>query len=279
MDTHQLTTPQAAAATYPKFESRLPADVITGGSYVTRFARSLADLTEIQRLRFEVFNLELSEGLDASYATGLDQDQFDLTCHHLMVTDVASGKIVGTYRVQTREMASGTPVGWYTASEYDLSRLPPWLMEAAVETGRACVAKEHRNGRVLQHLWRGLAAYLSWNHKRYLFGCCSLTSQDPHVAKATLDLLESGGFVRKDVTVDTLPDFRCYEPNFEAEINTSIELPPLFASYLKLGAKIVGPPALDRQFKTIDFLALIDVQDLEPHIFRMFFPRRVDRAT
>jgi putative hemolysin len=56
-----------------------------------------------------------------------------------------------------------------------------------------------------------------------------------------------------------------------ADVNTTIKLPPLFASYLKLGARIVGEPALDRHFKTIDFLALLDIGDLEPATYRTFF--------
>jgi putative hemolysin len=182
-------------------------------------------------------------------------------------------EVVGTYRVQTREMAEEGGAGWYTAGEYDLSELPAWLLDAAVETGRACVAKEHRNGRVLNHLWKGLAAYLLHNRKRYLFGCCSLTSQDPHVAKSTHDFLASGDFVRHDLRVRTRPAYRCYEPGFAADVDTSVRLPPLFASYLKLGSKILGEPALDREFKTIDFLALLDVADLDAHVHRTFFPR------
>jgi putative hemolysin len=38
-------------------------------------------------------------------------------------------------------------------------------------------------------------------------------------------------------------------------------------AYLSLGAKICGPPALDRQFKTIDFLTLLDIHAL-PKLFR-----------
>jgi putative hemolysin len=265
--------PQAVEASYPQFLEQLPDVTIGGGSYLTRFARTPSDLVEVQRLRFEVFNLELGEGLDESYASGLDRDTYDATNHHLMVTEAESGAVVGTYRLQTRAMASATPTGWYTASEYDLSSLPDWLLDAAVETGRACVAAEHRNGRVLQHLWKGLAAYLAWNHKRYLFGCCSLTTQDPHLAKATHDFLRSGGFVRDDLAVRTRPEFLCYAPDFEAHLDTTVKLPALFAGYLKLGAKVVGEPALDRQFKTVDFLALLDVQDLDPRTYRTYFPR------
>jgi putative hemolysin len=259
-------------AEYPRSPERVPAFDVRGGSYRSRFARDAADVRSIQRLRFEVFNLELEEGLDESYRTGLDQDPYDAACHHIVVQHESSGATVGTYRLQTRDMARDGQ-GWYTASEFDLSRLSDAFFDAAVEAGRACVAREHRNGRVLNHLWRAIAAYLVHNHKRYLFGCCSLTSQDPHVAKATHDFLRSGDFVRDDLRIRVLPDYRCYEPGFAAAVDTPVELPPLFAGYLKLGAKIVGEPALDRQFKTIDFLALLDVADLDPHTYRTFFPR------
>jgi putative hemolysin len=55
--------------------------------------------------------------------------------------------------------------------------------------------------------------------------------------------------------------------------NVTVKLPSLFASYLKLKAKITGEPALDRQFKTIDFLTLLDVADLDPKIYRAFFDK------
>lgn len=257
---------------YPKSLASLPGSEIGGGgSYLARFARDREDLLRIQRLRFEVFNLELDEGLQASYLTGLDQDVYDLACHHLMVVERAHGAVVGTYRVQTRDMAR-QGAGWYTGGEFDLSGLPDELLDQAVETGRACVAREHRNGRVLNLLWKGLATYLVHNRKRYLFGCCSLTSQDPHVAKQTFDLLETGSFVDRRLRAQPLPGFVCYGPGFQADLDVAVELPPLFASYLKLGAKILGAPAIDREFKTIDFLTLIDALAIDPQTYRTFFP-------
>ena len=152
--------PRAPVAIYPGVLESLPEEVIPGGRYSARFARSPEDLTRIQRLRFEVFNLELKEGLDSSFLTGLDQDQFDAHCHHLMVEHRPDGAVVGTYRLQTSEMAAAG-IGLYTADEFDLSTLPASVLATAAETGRACVAQEHRNGRVLNLLWRGLASYLS----------------------------------------------------------------------------------------------------------------------
>ena len=43
------------------------------------------EIREAQRLRFQVFNLEMNKGLQASYARGLDCDDFDPICDHLIV--------------------------------------------------------------------------------------------------------------------------------------------------------------------------------------------------
>jgi putative hemolysin len=46
--------------------------------------------------------------------------------------------------------------------------------------------------------------------------------------------------------------------------------PALFQSYLNLGAKVCGGPALDRLFKTIDFLVVLDIEALDLHSYRFF---------
>ncbi len=259
-----------SASTYPPHVENLPAAEIGGGRYAARFARDEEDLRAIQRLRFEVFNLELGEGLEESFRTGLDQDEFDHNCHHVLVSERATGNVVGTYRLQTGEMAASGP-GLYTAGEFDLSDLPAEMLAHAVEAGRACVAREHRNGRVLNMLWKALAAYLMHNRRRFLFGCCSLPTQDPNEAKQVFDFLVQGGFVHRDWATRPQPDYVCFGADFTADINTSVKLPPLFASYLKLGAKITGRPALDRRFKTVDFLVVLDIRDLDPGTYRTFF--------
>lgn len=256
--------------TYPPMPEVLPPDSSTGGRYLVRYARSAEDLRAVQRLRYEVFNLELDEGLDESHVTGLDQDGFDAHCHHLVVALKETDEIVGTYRLQTLSMAE-QGIGWYTASEFDLTGLPPEVQGAAVEAGRACVAKDHRNGRVLTLLWRGLAMYLTHNHKRFMFGCCSLTSQDPHVARQTYDFLASGSFVHPTIKTAPLPEFECYPKGFTPDPNVAVEMPPLFAGYLKLNAKVTSEPAIDREFKTIDFLVLLDIADLDLKAYGFYF--------
>lgn len=260
------TTPDLRTR-YPVLAERVPAASVTHGRYRMRFAHSVDDLDAILRLRFQVFNVELGEGLETSHQTGRDQDAFDAVCHHLMIEDVNSDRVVGTYRMQTDEMASAHR-GFYSAGEFDLASLPPDVLDRSVEVGRACVAREYRHRTALFLLWRGLAAYMRHNRKRHLFGCCSLTSQDPAVGLRALAQLEAGGHVHPDFRVSPLPGLECGEGE---PLDRQVTIPILFKTYLRYGAKVCGPPAIDRQFKTIDFLVTLDVEALDSDLRRLYF--------
>lgn len=259
-------------ASYPGAREAIPEGEVVSGDYAVRYARSTAELDTLLRLRFEVFNLELREGLEESFATGRDLDEFDAQCHHLIVLHRPSARIIGTYRIQTTRMAEAAR-GFYTATEFDLSRLPREILDSTVEVGRACIAREHRLKPVLFLLWKGLALYMQHNRKRFLFGPCSLTSQDPWDGKRTFDYLEGKGLVRHDVEVGVLPGFECEWSGDDPEPAKAerIELPPLFDIYLRYAGRVCGRPVIDRRFKTIDFFVLFDVEALSDRARRLFF--------
>jgi putative hemolysin len=261
-----------ALAAYPPHPEWVPARTAEAGRYRVRFAHSAHDVDRILRLRFEVFNLELGEGLDSSFATQRDRDRFDPCCHHLLVEVKDTGAIIGTYRVQTWEMAQQGE-GLYSAGEFDLSALPGEILEHAIETGRACIHRDHRNRQVLFLLWRGLAFYLQATGKRYFFGCSSLTSQDPVQGMLLYRQLQADGLVRRDLVVPPLPGLRCeatLPTQAAGEEPPAVELPALFRTYLRYGAKVCSPPAIDRDFKTIDFLVLLDVNEISERSRRLF---------
>jgi putative hemolysin len=236
-----------------------------------RGPRTTEEVDTVLALRFEIFNLELGEGLASSYETGRDEDGFDSVCRHLIVVERASGRIVGTYRLQTGAIAAAGR-GFYSATEFDLSRLPADVLEDAVELGRACVARDHRNTRVLFLLWKGLAAYVAHNRKRYLFGCCSVTSQDPAEGESLRRHLASEGHLHPTFAVAPWPGLECVADLPDDELPAA-HVPKLFAIYLRYGAKVCGRPALDRAFGTIDFFVLFDVEAMDPFSRRAFFER------
>jgi putative hemolysin len=249
----------------------LPENEIEDGKYVARFARLPEEIDRALRLRFEVFNLELNEGFEYSYITGRDEDEFDQSCHHLIVVEKETNDVVGTYRLRTGEMARRTN-GFYTETEFDLSSLPPEVIDQSVEIGRACIDRNHRSARVLFLLWKGLALYLACAEKRYMFGCCSLTSQNCADGKRALQQLTRDGHLHEILRVRPRLEFACRAENsLSPETKEELELPKLFGTYLRIGAKVCGEPAIDRQFKTIDFFVIFDREEMPEKYREMFF--------
>ena len=239
---------------------------LLSGPYRARFARTRADVEAAQRLRFRVFNLELGEGLEASYSTGRDEDRFDDRCHHLLVEHRDTKRVVGTYRLMTKRMSG--EAGFYSETEFHLEALPTWIREEGVELGRACVDAEHRSGRVIYLLWKGIARYLEYNGLRYLFGCCSVPATDPGVGlRLHLQLANEGrlleGFVARATEACS-----CLESSFAT---SDVQLPPLFKIYLDMGAKVCSEPAIDREFGVVDFLIVLDVENLDDRTRKRMF--------
>ncbi len=243
-------------------ESTAPERTFVNGAYELGWVHSREDLHAVQELRYHVFNLELNEGLDASHETGRDIDQYDDVFHHLYVRHVPSGRVVGTYRMQTSTMAHRGQ-GWYSENEFIFSNVPPSILDTSVETGRACILREHRSLRVLYLLWKGIGYYLQTTGSRFLFGCCSITSQDPREGSATLAYLKEHGHMHPDLCILPQPDYACCNEIPEGSTLPPIRPPRLMRAYLSFGARICGPPAMDTEFKTIDFLALFDVKSLQ----------------
>lgn len=225
--------------------------------YATRLTRSMDDIRAAQSLRFQVFNLELNEGLEQSYTTGLDEDPFDTVCDHLIVEYLPSANIVGTYRLQTGQNAAAH-LGFYCAQEFDCQAFEP-LRTEMIELGRARVHPQHRNLVVLGLLWKTIADYAVRRGGRYLFGCSSITSQDPAVgASAYADLCRKY-LAQPQWRTRPLAAYDCSLNQLAAE---PVKIPKLLRAYITLGATICGPPALGRQIKTIDFLTLLDLETM-----------------
>ena len=234
--------------------------------YTTRLARNADDIRAAQVLRFEVFNLELNEGLAASHATGRDEDPFDSVCDHLLVEHRPSGRAVGTYRLQTGLNAAAHR-GYYCEQEFEFNTFEPARAEI-IELGRACVDREHRNLIVLGLLWKGIADYARERRGRYLMGCSSLTSQDATEGASAYAELCRKHLADPQWRTRPLPAYDCSLSQLASE---PVKIPKLLRAYLALGAKICGPPALDRGFKTIDFLTMLDLETLHPLARQRFF--------
>jgi len=250
------------------------------GRYRLRLAETRADRVATCRLRFKVFNIELGEGLESSYETGLDTDRFDAICEHLLVEDKLNRRVVGTYRMQSGETAA-CHLGYYSEQEFNLATYEP-LRAGILELGRASIDREHRTPEVLMLLWRGIAQYATNMGLRYLLGCSSLNSNDPAEGWRMHRQLEdcrvapefetspTAAYACPTGSIDLDQQDRDAQPsscetdgsgNF-APPPDAIKIPKLLRTYLAIGARIAAPPAWDREFRTIDFLTLLDLQSI-----------------
>jgi len=234
------------------------------GPYELRLAETESERIAAFRLRFNVFNLELNEGLDAAYENGLDVDQFDEGCDHLIVEDRRTGRTVGTYRLQTGSTAAAY-AGYYSEREFDFGPYER-LRGSMVELGRACIDENHRSTEVLLLLWRGISQYAAHHAARYLIGCCSLTSQNPEEGTSVFAALR-GSLAESQLRTSPRAEFTM---SLAREAKRELKVPKLLRTYLAVGAKICGPPAIDQEFKTIDFLTLIDLDQLHARLRSRF---------
>jgi putative hemolysin len=237
---------------------------LEAGPYIARLALTEQERAETYRLRFLVFNLELNEGLQSAYMDGFDKDRFDDVCEHLIVQERSTGAIVGTYRIQMGDIA-GRHFGYYSEQEFCFAPYEA-MRSQIVELGRACIHRDHRSSEVLHLLWRGLARYSLLNGGRYMMGCCSLPSLDTDLGYAICDSL---GPWMAEPALQTVATAAFRMPSRNAEIPDA-RAPKLLRAYLTIGAKICSEPAIDREFRTIDFLTILDLQTLHPRVATRF---------
>ena len=243
--------------------------------YRIKFADTPGEIRAAFKLRYEIFNLEQGKGLENAARDGIDRDEFDDYCLHLIVEEKTQHKIVGTYRIHLGAVASKA-LGFYSEQEFKITGLDK-IAEDAIEVGRSCVSPEHRDGSVVALLWGGIAEIIYRSRLRYMFGCVSLEDTNPASGWAIYEHLKATGKISDCLFAEGLPKCAMPRPP-QAEIDAILNdrthlrelIPPLFKGYLRLGSKICGEPVFDHEFGTIDFLILLDVNGLPERYLKHF---------
>ena len=245
-------------------QPRLLVGKAPGRHYSLLVARDDAEVRAAQRLRHLVFAEELGARLPTTVA-GLDVDEFDEFCDHLVVRDETSGEIVGTYRMLPPERAAEAG-GLYSETEFDLSALAG-IRGALVETGRSCVHPDHRTGAVVGLVWAGIARYLLLSGHSWLAGCASVPLFDGgSTAAGVWDVVrrkhlappEYGVTPRRPWDVAAVP------------APARPVVPPLLRGYLRLGAWVCGRPAHDPDFAVADFFVLLSLERVDRRYLTFF---------
>lgn len=245
-------------------------------SFDVSWAASEDDVRAAQRLRYEVFAEEMGAQLppDARLHR-LDRDRFDAYCDHLLVRAAGGdrdGMLLGTYRVLSPSAAVRAG-GFYTDAEFDLSPLRA-LRGGAVELGRSCVHPEWRSGGVIMALWAALGQYMVRRRLDTMIGCASISlKQGTTLARDVWHNLRHRHLAEAPWQVQP----RCPLPvgdDFERAARPAggfvPDTPPLIKGYLRCGAVLLGPPALDQAFNTADLPIMLRLDQLAPRYRKHF---------
>ncbi len=232
--------------------------------YSALIAGDAATVEAAQRLRYRVFADEM--GAQLAGDGGLDVDEFDAYCDHLVVREDRTGEVVGTYRLLPPQRAI-----WlgrrYGDGEFDLSALTV-LRDQLVEAGRSCVHPGHRTGAVINLMWAGIAKYLERMGHRWLAGCASVPLADGGTqASQVWDLVSRKHLSPPQLRVHPrLP----WVPQEVARPATIAAAPALLRGYLRLGAWVAGAPAFDPAFGVADVYVLLGVDRIDPRYLKHF---------
>lgn len=242
------------------------------------WATSEEQVRQAQRLRYRVFALEMGARLapPPGTAPGLDADRFDPFCDHLMVHAWQRGRraqttLVGTYRLLS-PAAAARAGGLYMDTEFDLGPLAS-LRAGAVELGRSCVDPDWRGGAVIMALWTALGEYMRTHGSQTMIGCASIPlGSDGTGAAGLWEHLRHTHLAPPQWQVTpsiALPLDHAPARPVTCDLPRAVA-PPLIKGYLRCGARLLGPPALDVDFHTADLPMMLRVADLAPRYRRHF---------
>jgi putative hemolysin len=231
---------------------------------VLSLATTAEEVLEVQRLRYKVF-IEAMGLSNLVNDAGLDADDYDDCCDHLIVRDSKSLEVVGTYRVMSPH-AARTKGNYYSEQEFDLCRLAH-LRDSIAEAGRACIHPDYRSGGVIMLLWAGLAAFMRRENCQYLIGCASVSLSDGgHNAAALYHALSDENLAPAEYRVQP----RCPFPIHDRDAGVKPQIPPLIRGYLRSGAWVCGDPAWDPDFHSADLFMMLPLSKLDSRYARHY---------
>ena len=214
-------------------------------------------IKEAQTLRYRVFAQEMGATLKSG-SEGLDYDEFDSYCDHLVVYDNVNAKIVGYTRLLNQDQAKYLG-RFYSESEFILDQVLA-LPGRFLEIGRTCVDPDYRGGAVLTTLWSALVQYALEGEFNYLLGCASIT---PGVSGYAIDAvyraIDAKNIAAPELQVKPLipvpKALRCQRDESG--------IPPLLKAYLRFGALVCGEPYWDEDFNCMDLFVLLPLDQLQ----------------
>ena len=231
----------------------------SAGKFRARLAETEADVRRCQRLRYLAFIEQRGLG---SRAEGLDRDEFDAACDHVMVEEVKTGVLVCCFRFLAlndgREIARS-----YAARHYDLQRLARYPGRM-VEMGRFCVHPAWRDPNILRAAWGMLSRFVDDHGVGLIFGCSSFHGVDAEAYMDAFALLRERHLApRRWLPRVKAPEVFRFARRLRARRpdarRASRLMPPLLRSYLLMGGWVSDHAVIDAELNTLHVFTGVEV--------------------
>ncbi|MBQ2263393.1 MAG: GNAT family N-acetyltransferase [Loktanella sp.] len=219
------------------------------GRYCARIGAGNEDITACQALRHLCF----------FGRPGLDCDDFDPRCQHLMIED-RNGRLIAAARMLLIPDATALPQS-YAAQYYDLAGMAgqsgPFL-----ELGRFCIAPDVLDADVVRAAWGALTQIVDDEGVQILFGCTSFAGIDPDIYGLALAKLAAQSIGPAPLR----PGIKAAEVVRLSDMagRGKAPLPSLLRSYLAMGGWVSDHAVIDRQMNTLHVFTCVDIAAVPP---------------
>ncbi|GGE41086.1 GNAT family N-acetyltransferase [Actibacterium pelagium] len=228
------------------------------GRYQARIANSEEDLRAAQALRGLTFRGE---------AAGVDADEFDASCVHMLVEETKSKTLVCCFRLLP--LATGKEISKsYSAQYYELSALEDFS-GPLVEMGRFCIHPDWKDADILRVAWGAMTQYVDDEGVEMLFGCSSFKGTESEEYMDAFALLKDRHLAPKRflprVKAPNVFRFaqklRLRKPDLK---RAQLRMPPLLRTYLLMGGWVSDHAVVDRDLNTLHVFTGLEIKAIPP---------------
>ena len=231
-------------------------EIVRVGRYCARFALSKDDLLAAQELRYKCFNLSNDKGLDV--------DEFDSICRHVLVENLENGKLICCYRIMS--FPDGKDITRsYSSRFYDLGSIENFP-KPMIEVGRFCIDPVTTDHEVVLAAWAALTQLVDENGIEFLFGCSSFEGIDKEKYLHCFAFLREKHIAPehwlpkvKAAQVISYSEANCCKVNKKKAL---LNMPPLLKSYLSMGAWVSDHAVVDYSMKTLHLFTGVEVSKI-----------------
>lgn len=225
------------------------------GRYRAREAETPADIGAAQRLRHLAFHGDVT-------GAGVDADAFDAICTHVLIEEVASGRLVCCFRVLP--LSDGAEIGRsYSAQFYGLASLGAFAGPMA-EMGRFCIHPQARDPDIPRVAWAAMTRFVDENRIGMLFGCSSFKGTDAALYADAFAMLSARHLAPRRwwprIKAPSVVRFAQRWRRRPADARRAmLGTPPLLRSYLAMGGWVSDHAVIDRQMNTLHVFTGLEI--------------------